>query len=648
MKQNKTKGISLLASLALAAELTLLLDVVFVWNERALSIPKFAALYLALFLLTFLPRFAPKKKAILAAGLLAVVVLPLLVILSCWYSVSSNVVYHAVEDGKAQLYGGQRVMLLVPHQDDDINVLGGVMEEYVKYGSEVYVVFSTNGDYYDLAEQRYREAITALGRVGIPKEQILFLGYGDQWNPDGPHLYNAEPGQVMTSFIGRQETYGTQAKAAYREGNPYTVDSFLADVEAVILEYLPDVIYCVDYDYNIDHRALSLGFEKVMGRILNTQQDYRPMVFKGFAYNSAWASEKDFYEENLLSTKNVFEMPEDPLPGVFRWGDRVRLPVQGESLSRSVISAKNYKVLSDYASQNANMRSDRIINSDKVFWQRQTESLCYGATVTTSSSNPELLRDFMLLESRDLKGNGDFPYDGVWIPAETDGEKQVRVTFSEPQRVDTIVLYDHPDREHNVLNACISFDDGTSLETGPLDAGGAAMVFPVDKTNVTSFSVALLDTQGQAGLTEIEAFGPEVAKLPGYGKLMDGAGNFVYDYWIDPSGEQDFFLYTHGVDAQTVTYTVDNPDCRVTRRGEGIRVTCPTGEGCVVSAVDENGDVLDSVYIQNPGTLERRWKMFWLRGEEKFMNLCETKLLYDRLFLCRVYGKLSLMLRPLF
>jgi probable selenium-dependent hydroxylase accessory protein YqeC len=65
---------------------------------------------------------------------------------------------------------GKKVMLQVPHQDDDFNVLGGVIEEYVKYGSEATVVFSTNGDYNGLAETRFREAQNALGHIGIPKD----------------------------------------------------------------------------------------------------------------------------------------------------------------------------------------------------------------------------------------------------------------------------------------------------------------------------------------------------------------------------------------------------------------------------------------------------------------------------------------------
>ena len=648
MKYCKTKVLSLLESMILAAELALLGDAAVVLYGKALSIPKFAALYAVMFLLTLLPVFKGKRKMVLAAGIGAVVAVPALVILLLWSNVSRSVGFAPVDDTKAQLYGGQRVMLLVPHQDDEYNVLGGVMEEYVKYGSEVFVVYSTNGDYYNTAEERYQEAIHALDRVGIPEDHILFLGYGDGWNPEDPHIYNAEPNQVVTSARGWQETYGTQTHAAYREGRAYTSENFLSDIESVILEYCPDVIFCVDYDGHPEHRALSLGFEKTMGKILKTQQSYRPLVFKGYAYKSAWEAERDFYAETLLSTKNVFDISDSAVPEVYRWEERTRLPVQGESLSRSLLSAQAYRVLSEFVSQEATVSATRILNGDKVFWQRQTESLCYGAAVTASSSNPELLRDFMLLESRDLKENGNLPYDGVWIPAETDGEKQVQVTFSEPQRVDTIVLYDHPDKTNNVRNARIAFDDGTMLETGPLDPGGAASEFAVDKMAVTSFTVTLLETEGEAGLTEIEAFGADRATLPDYGKLMDEAGNFVYDYWIDPSNQQDFTLYTNGWSPETVTCSVDNPDCEAVFERGRIQVTCPEGEQCLLSVLNENGEAMDRVMIRNPGTMERSWKQFWLRAEKIWTGLCESKLITYRFIVCRVYSKLPKLLNRLF
>ena len=577
----------------LAGELAVVLDTVLVWTGTALSVAKFAALFLALFLLLlFFPGFRMERKRITALVCTAVLVIPVALGYVCWRSVSEDVVYRSEDNGKQALYGGQKVLLLVPHQDDDINVLGGVMEEYVKYGSEVYVVFSTNGDYFGLAETRARETMEVMGQIGIPEDHVIFLGYGDQWSPDGPHLYNGQPEQVMTSAFGRQETYGTAAVPAYREGRAYTIGNFLSDIESVILEHLPDVIYCVDYDYNIDHRALSHSFEKVMGKILKERNDYRPLVLKGYAYNTAWEAVRDFYGENLLPTQNAFSEQYEAVPRTYRWEDRVRLPVHAEGLSRSVLSAEQNRILSLYASQGANMYGLRVINSDKVFWQRRTDSVCYDAEFQTSSADGSRLNDFMLLECHDLL-DGE-PYDGAWIPEETDELRQIAVTLPEKRDIASVVLYDHPDEACNVLNARIDFGDGFSLKTGPLHPGGAETVFPVDRDDVSSFTVTILESEGNGGLTEVEAYGPGEAWQPEFVKLMDQTGNFVYDYWIEPDGEQLFSVYNPGnIDLKEAVFCL-NQHCSAVWQEDGILVTCPEGETCVLYVTDEAGERLDT------------------------------------------------------
>lgn len=648
---NKKFGFSaLFFSGLLAAELAVAADFLSVYHGRALSVPKFGILLGALFLVLQLPCISRRLIKGLSLGVLGTAGLAMAGAWLCWSHVSRDVVYDYADDGKAALYADRKVMLLVPHQDDDINVLGGVLEEYVKYGSEVTVVFSTNGDYLGLAQTRFQEALDALGSIGIDEEHVIFLGYGDQWQPDGLHLYNGQPGQVMTSFYGQTQTYGTQAHGVYREGTDYTIDHFLGDIGDVILEYRPDVLYCVDYDYNIDHRALSLSFEKVMGTLLKENPDYRPQIFKGYAYNTAWEAEKDFYRENLLSVQDIFVEPYLQTPAVYHWAERVRLPVNGESLSRSVLSSRQQETLSCYYSQGANMHGIRIFNSDKVFWQRYADSLCLDGDIGTSSGNGSLLNDFMLLESLDLVGAGYEPYDGVWIPEAGDTQPWLQVTFPEPRTLAQIVLYDHPDPEKNVKNAKILFEDGTEVETGPLHAGGAATRFTVEKQDVTSFTVTVLEMEGEAGLTEIEAFAREPESGLSYIKVMDEGENFAYDYWIDPSGAQSLRLYTCGAlpaGEENYVLSCSNDTCTARWEGDRIAVTCPEGERCTVTVTLKDGALSDTVCLSNPGKGERGWKMFWLRAEEALMKLLDEKRIHERLFVCRLAQKLPGILERL-
>lgn len=551
----------------------------------------------------------PSRLMKLAAGIAVSVCVIGLSLYVCWHSFSKNAAYDAADKGKAGLYADKKVMLIVPHQDDDINVLGGVMEEYVRYGSTLYPVFVTNGDWGGLAEDRFREVLDVFREIGVPEENIVFLGYGDDWDENGPHLYNAPENAVLRSHHGKTETYGTQAHGVWREGRAYTAENLMEDMQDVILTFRPDEIYCSDYDRHIDHKATTLFFEKVMGNILKEHPDYRPKVFKAYAYGTAWYAQPDFYGVNLLSTQDVFGEAYNQRPGNYRWEDRIRLSVGDYTLSRSLFTSDTYRKLALYASQDAIVRASAIINSDKVVWYRDTNSLCYEASISVSSGNGNLLNDFMILESHDLRDAERLPCDGVWIPEDSD--KTVTVEFPERTSVSQIVLYDNPSPVDNVLAGMVVFDDGTEIPFGPLAEEGAKTVLDVQKEQVKSFQIVILETAGEnAGLAELEAY--EAEPDPGLScvKLMDEGNNFIYDYWIPMGPESYLSVYELGLteeQSEKLELSWDNQKCWAEFENGKIWVICPEGKTMTLTLSVAGEDISDTVRIRNPGKLQRLW-----------------------------------------
>ena len=566
-----------------------------------------------------------------------------------WKSFSVNAVYENPDSGKHQIYGDRNVMVIVPHQDDELNILGGVLEEYVKYGSEVRIVFVTNGDYVVPAEVRFDEALSVAEYLGIPEDHVIFLGYGNEWSSDSPHLYNGEPGKIYESHAGKTATYGIATHAAYREGRTYTRENFEEDLKSVILEYTPEIVFCSDYDHHIDHKAVSLLFEKVMGWILKENPSYRPVVYKGYAYGTAWEAEMDYYADNVLATKNPFVEPYGQRPEIYRWEDRIRMPIAGDTLSRSIISAPAYQTLALHKKQGTTYQAGRVINGDKVFWERNTESLVLCAGVSASSGNAALLHDFMLTDNHNLVDAGHHPYDGVWIPEPEDTTRTVSVELEELSDISEIVLYDHPSDIHNVCNAAIVFDDGSRVETGALDPLGAATRISVDKKNVSGFSVSLLETEGDmAGLSEIEAFQDQAEKDGSFIKLMDREGNFAYDYRTASDGLAEFTLYVHGnlPEITAEKYSVETAwDIGVAElNGNTIRVYCPEGENVVLNVTCDAAGVSDSIVIRNPGTVARKWMELWEETEEAFYSRFSDGT-FDQLLVYRICKKVSYVIR---
>lgn len=477
----------------------------------------------------FLVRSFKTTKAVSILGIVCAVWL--LLVFICGRAEDSfreNQRYLSPPDTKAEVFSGKKVMLLVPHQDDEINLLGGVIEEYVRYGSELTVVYSTNGDYYGNADIRLEEAVEVLSLLGVGEENIVFLGYGDEWQ--GGHIYNSSPNEQKTSRAGRGETYGSERFSPYRDGQAYTNENFRKDIKSVILEYRPEVIYCVDYDYNRDHRALSLMFEKVMGEILRQEADYRPVVMKGFAYSTAWYAAPDYEQQtNLASTVNIYDTEYMPENNIYLWQDRVRLPVCAASLSRTLETGRLYEALFLHRSQNAVDNASCIINSDKVFWQRETGSVLYDAAISVGSGRGELLNDFMLTESGNIEADV-LPFEGTWRPDMDDRAPCIHVELPESQDISRLSFYDDPDLGRNILDLKVRLDDGTELMSGPLAKNGSATMLEFDKRSVKSMEIFVEEYEGERpGLTEIEAY--SLPYVPPFEliKLTNQQGDFVYD-----------------------------------------------------------------------------------------------------------------------
>ena len=521
--------------------------------------------------------------------------------------------YRQVGSEKEQLFSGKKVMLLVPHEDDDLNILCGVIDEYLHYGSDLTVAFVTNGDYWGLGEVRIREALALYGFLGVPEDHIVFLGYGDELHTDEYHIYNAPGEEVITSRAGKTETYGIDTHPPFRPNHAYTKDNLYADMKDLILSVRPDILFCVDYDSHVDHRACSMMFEKVMGEILKTESDYSPEVFKGFAYCTAWGAEPDFFKDNIGATLDIYHNSAAiQTPPIYRWEERVRFPVKADTLSRSLQGSELYDELLFYQSQEAHKRGARIINGDKVFWRRSTDSLCREASLSASSGNPSVLNDFMLLDSRNILDHGHDPYDGVWSPEDGDQEKTIAVSLNSPAEILEIVLYDNPDPDSNILNAEILFDDGSMIETGPLDVSGAPSRFRVATAgNESTFQVKLTATEGNyPGLMEIEAFRVLQESEPGFLKIMDSNGDFAYDYIINKSGSQSFLVYSDGIipDLSSGAYEVECenvPGCGAEIRDGLLFIQCAKGQNCTVSIRLKESGLADSIYVRNPTLQER-------------------------------------------
>ncbi len=563
----------------------------------------------ALLFLRLLSGKTVRTVLILASGLLILVVLLLGV---GWPIAARSAAYVAPEVDRDNLFAGRRVMLIVPHEDDEINVLSGVMEEYTAAGSDVVVVFVTNGDSETNGETRITEALRATALYGIPEQNVLFLGYGDTGKEQKTHLYNATSNELYCSSAGRTHTYGSKTHPAFRSLD-YTRENLISDLQSALETWLPDTIYCVDYDAHPDHRATSLAFEKAMGRILKQRADYTPLVYKGFAYSTAWQATNDFYMDNLVSTIKANDAPYMTENNVYLWDERLRLPVSADTLSRLEYQTLTQRALFAHDSQNAVWQTGRILNSDKVFWPRYTTSLLYRAKVQVSSGDASALNDFQWIDSSNVI-SGELPIDNVWSPDPETTIPEITITLEQPTVLEEVRLYDQPSLTDNILGATILLDGTSVAEVGALVKNGSATVIPLqDTTPVSQIKIRITGAEGEHwGLTEVEAYAEPPESGVTFAKLTDEAGNFLYDAWTDTDGTLKLKTYCYpAADAACLKrciVTSDNSVCSVSCTGDSFAVSCPVGESCIVRLSGAQDEAYsDAIRVSNPTPQTRAW-----------------------------------------
>lgn len=493
-----------------------------------------------LFLITYLFSLIIYVVPALAQQLLMFAVLLLLIIyllFAVFIEVISKLFLHyEVNECHNLRMDNCKILIFVPHEDDEINIAGGILE-MINTNDNVYVVLFTTGDAADdNGKERMRETLSALAQCGVKDKNIIFMGYGNRWNGEYTHIYHAPINLVMESAAGYHSTYALPNHLPYRE-KAYTRNNILDDLCEILQEFKPDIIMTNDCDWHQDHRALSLFLDEAVGLCVHKSADYRPIYLKTFAYDLAWSSKQDFYSVNLLNS----QLPENS-QGIFffKWDERIRFPVFSKGLSRNLEQCKLYKVLKTYSSQLAERAASQVINSDKCFWQRRTDNLLLNQNVDISVTSGEkgYLNDFKIVDYYNISDRNAIPDAIGWRVDEDDFQCEIRIDFSTVQSIKQIVIYEcHFDvkRRENVI-ICSGED-----ELPIIVKFGERNIYQVSLE--TKSIIFKLETRSQICISEIEIYDRIKQTLPfEILKVTDEQGKYVYDCWCDTLEERAFHV----------------------------------------------------------------------------------------------------------
>lgn len=431
---------------------------------------------------------------------------------------------------------GNKIMVLAPHQDDEMLMAGGIIKRAVDAGDDVKVLLATNGDYngQSSGEGRILETVNALNKLGLSKDNIVFLGYADTgglggtqtyWDSFLYKLYTSDDDTVWAGNWGHESTFGNpEVKNDFHyektgEHAEYTRANFIGDLQTAISEYMPTDIYVPSrYDMHFDHAYLDLFAIEAIQNIQETSTDYNPILHESIIHSCAGDSN---WPEVNTDIKGMLshQMPEGlETLTMFNWNERENVNVPYSMRQTPFEYNLKDQALRLYTSQYYDYIGS-FAKVNEIFWTRDFSSFAHGAAVTASSETAATDRKIDQSAVKAVDGVRDGYAVGLSYGHEryphaewkTNGEKEgawINLNFGTNRQISKVVLYDRPNANDQITGGKLVFSDNSEVEVGELPNDGRPLEIEVSKQSssvkfvVTSVSETTTDT----GLAEIEVY----------------------------------------------------------------------------------------------------------------------------------------------
>ena len=367
----------------------------------------------------------------------------------------------------------EKLVIFVPHQDDETNLAGNILSYLVKK-YDVYVVYSSLEVNPDKASIRKKEAVNACAVYGIEKDNVIFLEFPDTPNRNGHHFFTDGDKSITLKF------------------------------EEILRKLMPEVIIGTDFDFHSDHRMVSLALDEAVFNIMNKIKTYTPLYLKGFCYETAYYGVDDYSATDLKNTK-VAKMPLSNVS--YKWEDRISLNSQEKN--GFIFLKTPFKALKCHKSQYAAMHARKVINADNVFWKKRTDNLLIrDATITATSGDISKISDLKVIDTDDIITEDPLKIDyskGLWKPDDSDLKPCINIVFNGEKTVEQIVLHGSPMSDHiEKCNIEIYLGEQT-VKVGSLMPYGQPTILNIGRVQCSHIEIRSLS---QTCISEIEVFQP--------------------------------------------------------------------------------------------------------------------------------------------
>lgn len=448
----------------------------------------------------------------------------------------------------ANVKRNRRILVMAPHEDDEMLMAGGVIRQAIESGDEVYVVYATNGDYEgtERGKLRISDTVNALNKIGLEKDHLYFMGYADNGGMGVGryktaftdsflyNLYVAGDNEIIASRNGGTSTYGNESMQndyhydTYGEHATYTRAYFKSDLREIMESVNPTDVYMTSrYDMHYDHAYFGLFGIETISDIQKEQRDFCPTIHEAIIHShltdEAYPMDQSNYgygQENNSYVGAWKELNQLDDKTMLKWGNRESVLVP--YCMRQTLLKYNLKdqALREYSTEYYSWIGS-FSKVNEVFYKHQYNSIGNSASVSASSERSSEDRSTDQSAKKAIDGIADgyatglaenhtrFPF-AEWV---SEGEKEgawIKLSFSEEKTVSVIKLYDRPNTDDQILAAHLEFDDGTQIQVGELTNDGAAVTInlenPIETKNIKLVVDEVSDSTQAIGLAEIEVY----------------------------------------------------------------------------------------------------------------------------------------------
>lgn len=273
------------------------------------------------------------------------------------------------------------IMVVVPHEDDELLLAAGIIKEAVDNHQKVCVVMATNGDCgcrdYSIGRARLGETIEGLKMLGLTEEKVVVLGYADTGMSEEESflmkLYYQEEDTIVKSHCSVR-TYGLAEKPDFHTeyfGKPadYTRKNFCRDLKQVISEVEPDTILTTaEHDRHGDHKALFLFLAGIL-KELREQRGYNPRLYSGLVHSAAGDENWPERTEEIAALTCPVGLEKD---STYKWEDRISFQVPEVMKGKERNANLKYQAISKHKTA---LKPDAIdylysfVKADEIFWE---------------------------------------------------------------------------------------------------------------------------------------------------------------------------------------------------------------------------------------------------------------------------------------